>query len=267
MNLLILGGDKRQEILKGFLGESHNVTHYYKFDDLNKSYNEFDMVILPYPATKDGKNLYNSFSENNFPLEEIDKKISFQKVLSGGKVPIKNSIDYAQNEMLLMLNAAATAEAAIAIAVNNTKITLQESRILIIGNGRIGKLLASRLSGFKTNITVSARNIKDFGYLEAFGIKYINTNELCNHIGNFDIIFNTVPSTVLSESALKKCNKNAVLIELASHPYGFDGNIAQKLGLKVIMASALPGKTAPLTAAKNISRAINDLLTNKGEII
>ncbi|MBQ0084354.1 MAG: hypothetical protein KBS52_06285 [Clostridiales bacterium] len=248
MKLLILGGDKRQELLCEILSREHTVSHYFTEEDLNRDFSEFDTVILPLPSTKDGKNLFNPLGNFGYPLENIDKKITHQRVLAGGKVPIKNSVDY-KSEMLLMMNAVPTAEAALALAILNTDKTLQESRCLITGNGRIGKILADRLSAFTSEITVSARKESDFAYISAFGHKPINTADIKDCINDFDIIFNTIPVRIFDKDTLKRCRKDTVLIELASAPYGFDSEIAQSLGLKVIPAPALPGKTAPATAA------------------
>ena len=46
-----------------------------------------------------------------------------------------------------MLNAVPTAEGAVQIAMQELPITISQSRCLIIGNGRIGKALHTRLRG------------------------------------------------------------------------------------------------------------------------
>ena len=51
----------------------------------------------------------------------------------------------------------ATSEAALAILIENTEKTLFGSNILIIGYGRIAKILAEYLKALKANVTVCAR--------------------------------------------------------------------------------------------------------------
>ena len=47
-----------------------------------------------------------------------------------------------------------------------------------------------------------------------------------------------------------------LIIDLASAPGGVDYEIAEKLGIKAILASALPGKVAPDTASDYIKEYV-----------
>ena len=50
------------------------------------------------------------------------------------------------------------------------------------------------------------------------------------------------------------------MIDLASKPGGVDFNLAKELGLKVIWALSLPGKTAPITSGEIIKDTIINIL-------
>ena len=63
------------------------------------------------------------------------------------------------------------------------------------------------------------------------------------------IIINTVPATVLYEAQLERLDKQTMLIELASFPYGFDSAKAMSLGLEVALLPALPAKYAYASSA------------------
>ena len=79
------------------------------------------------------------------------------------------------------------------------------------------------------------------------------------NLGGFDYAVNTIPAPIFGEEALKALAP-AELIELASPPYGFDAEAAARLGLTLTVASGLPGKTAPESAAMAIRDTIYHIL-------
>lgn len=62
-----------------------------------------------------------------------------------------------KREELAVLNTIATAEGAIEIAIANTNKILHGSNVLVLGFGRIGKVLARKLAGLSTKVTCAAR--------------------------------------------------------------------------------------------------------------
>jgi len=146
-------------------------------------------------------------------------------------------------------NGILTAEAALAVARENTDFSICSARTLVIGSGCIALPLISRLKACGAFVTVAARNTAALNKLRLEGI---STCELCFLEGEFDLIFNTVPSQVLSREVLSRLNPSAVIIDLASLPGGLDTQSAEERGFKVVQALALPGKYMPRTAAKII---------------
>ena len=57
------------------------------------------------------------------------------------------------------------------------------------------------------------------------------------------------------------------MVDLASAPGGVDGQAARALGVPVIQALGLPGKTAPATAAAAVRGAVYHILEERGEPI
>jgi dipicolinate synthase subunit A len=80
------------------------------------------------------------------------------------------------------------------------------------------------------------------------------------HLKNADIIFNTVPEILLDKNNMKHINKDTLIIDLASPPYGVDVNDSREFGLKVLYTSSLPGKIAPITTASYILETINHIM-------
>lgn len=89
---------------------------------------------------------------------------------------------------------------------------------------------------------VEARKYADLAMIEGHGYEPLPLGELKNHIHEFDIIFNTVPSMILDRELLKNVKKDALIIDLASKPGGVDFEAAKDYGVRVIWALSLPGK-------------------------
>ncbi len=262
MNIIIVGGDKRQTVLAENLSAiGHNVLHCITEEDYEKHIDSFDAVILPLPTTRNNITVRNDLSDDLIRLDIIEKHITKQKVLTANYA-FQNieSTDYAQNDALALLNAVPTAEGAIALAVNNSDITLWKSSCLVIGFGRTGKILAERLNSLKANVTVSARKMTDFALIDTANIKHIETKDIKKHINKFDFIFNTVDFPIITDEAIRLCKNNCLLIELASPPYGIDLEAARNCGLKAILAPGIPGKTAYITAGNILTEIILKLI-------
>lgn len=62
-----------------------------------------------------------------------------------------------------------TAEGAIQLAMEELPITLHGARVLVIGYGRLGRVLADRLAGLKARVSVAARRYADLAWAENCG--------------------------------------------------------------------------------------------------
>lgn len=157
-----------------------------------------------------------------------------------------------------------TAEGAIQIAMEELCITLHDARALVIGNGRIGKLLSARLAGLGAHVTVSARSNADFAWINAMGMQALDTRSLAGHLAPFDVIFNTAPTRVLGNAELAEMQEETLILDLASKPGGVDFAAAQQLGRRAIWALSLPGKVAPMSSAVAIRDTIYHVLQEEG---
>ena len=157
-----------------------------------------------------------------------------------------------ESEELAILNTIATAEGTIQLAIENTDRILHGSRVLVLGFGRIGKVLARKLIGLSAVVTCAARKDEDFAWIQAYGYKVTNINNIGKDLKQYDIIINTVPHLILTEKRLEYVKDNVLLIDLASNPGGIDRNVVKERKLKFIWALSLPGKVAPTTSAEFI---------------
>lgn len=152
-------------------------------------------------------------------------------------------------------------------AMENSEITLHGSKCIVLGFGRCGKVLAQMLKGIGADLSVEARSLSDLAYIESYGYRPIALRDLTNFIGEYDFIFNTIPSIILDQKKLMKLKKDCLLIELASKPGGIDLEATKRLGIRVVDGQSLPGKVAPETAAKIIFDTILNAYSDMGVIL
>ena len=156
-----------------------------------------------------------------------------------------------------------TAEGAIQLALEELPITLHGSACLIIGFGRVGKVLAAYLRGLGANVTVAVRKYADRAWLRAYGYGSADTENLAASLNRFDLLINTVPARVLGQKELACLKRDCLCIDLASKPGGIDLSAAQQLGIRCIWALSLPGKVAPYTSGEIIRDTILNMLEER----
>ncbi len=225
-------------------------------DGDNGSLSKADVILLPVPTTRDGKNIFCPQANTTIPLDALNKLPQKPLVLSCGCYCGDCCIDYLRIDSFCLLNAVPTAEGAIAEAITDTPFCLWQARVLVIGFGRVAKVLVDRLKALKCDVTVSARKLRDFAHLDALGIKHIKTAEAEQCTAQFDIIFNTVDIPVFSDLTTLK---NTYLYDLSTTGC-LDFDAAKQLGINAKKLPGLPGKVAPDTAGKIIAQTANNLI-------
>ena len=179
-------------------------------------------------------------------------------------------IDYTKDEVFQLRNALPTAEGALAIAMSELRRTLRGSRTLVVGYGRIGKLLGDILRNMGASVTVAARKSTDRALAQLHGCQTIPIHEAPSESAlilpqAYHVIFNTVPVKLIDERILQEISEETLLIDLASAPGGIDYDAANRLGRKTVIALSLPGKVAPITAGEILGDLISaDLEKRRG---
>ncbi len=280
LQYLVVGGDGRQGYLTTCLieekkrvsvifggGFKHIVGDDVEKTDWKNAIRSSDVIIFPLPISKDDENLNADYK---IKLAEIVNEIPSNKVvMAGGVTPkikslfeLKNIevIDYFNREELTVCNAIPTAEGAIEIAMRELPITINNSKCLITGFGRISKILVKVLHGLGAKTTVVARKNADLVWASIYGASVQHIADIKLAVKGKDVIFNTVPFKIINEDALSNVDKSCLIIDVASKPGGVDFEVADRLGINVIWALALPGKVAPKTAGEAIKTAINNIL-------
>lgn len=242
-----LGGDSRTHWAKEYLAsQGCRVEDEWTVDA--------SCVVLPLPAFDGG------IIRGGPPLEAVLPRLRPGVSIFGGQLTPNLArlrgtgaevIDYYQDEEFTAANAAVTAEGALSLMMKELPCCIAGSKILVIGWGRIGKLLAKKLKALGAEVTVAARKDKDLAMAKALGFNAVQTGSYSD-LGTFRVICNTVPAAVFPKEAVEKCAKDVLLLELASSP----GGIYASGGRTLIRAGGLPGKYAPETAGKILGQTI-----------
>lgn len=288
MKVALVGGDRRSALLAQLLWRDGHRVRCYALEKallpaeiprdscLPAALYGADAVILPVPAEK-GPLLNTPLSAQNLTLEELWDNLwpeqwvfgggfgeaSAARALQGGQI----LCDLLRRPGFVTGNAALTAEAAVGILIRESEGSLRHSCCLLLGCGRIGKLLARKLAGLGADVTVMARKAADRALVAELGYTPLEPEALEGRIGDFDLIVNTVPARVLSDAALCCVAPEALLLELASPPGGFNRDLARNIGLRALIAPGLPGQYSPLAAARLMRREIEAALEEGKETL
>lgn len=182
---------------------------------------------------------------------EITDPASADMVISP---PWDPSARYARREEYQIAIARLTAEGAIALLRPETG--LSGAHVLLLGYGRIARLLARELQKAGALVTAAARSGEQRAWAEAESIEALPLDALSGALDRFDVIIGTIPAPVLTEPLLALVRKDALLLELASAPGGIDAAAAHERGLRYIRAPGLPAKYAPERAAVILRDAV-----------
>ena len=234
---------------------------------LEDAVNNSKIIVGPIPLSSDRKRLSTPFGRNNVELSEFVECLK-DKYLIAGNINIKEELeengvqytDLLKREEFSVLNTIATAEGTIQIAMEETQRTVHGSNVLVMGFGRIGKVLAKMLDGIGAKVYCEARKNEDISWIKAYGYNPVHLNDLNDHLNKFDIVINTIPFQILDSERLDLIKKETIIIDLASNPGGVDRKAARDRGIKVIWALSLPAKVAPLTSAEFIKETLYHVL-------
>lgn len=227
-----------------------------------------DIVIGPIPLSSNKVEINTPFSKENISITDLLAKLDGKKFIAGSiseeVMALANGknieiIDIMTREELTVLNTISTAEGAIQIAMQETLSTIHGSNVLVLGFGRVGKILSKMLNGIGARVSCEARKEADIAWIKAYGYNPVHLNVLDENIGNYDIIINTIPSVILNSDRLDKVKQDCLIIDIASNPGGVDRDAARQKGIKTIWALALPGKVAPITSAEFIKETIYNI--------
>lgn len=281
----LFGGDKRQVYMAlSLLNSGYCLYSYRLFDqivhenhtevnNLEELMSKCKILIGPIPLTRDLVSISSNTTYDSSTT--IAHLLNNEHMLIGGMIS-QDIVDVCdmrgvfcydlmKSDKIAIMNAIATAEGAIMEAINYSDINIHQSNCLLLGYGRCGKVLASKLKGLDARLTVAARSEDSLAYASASGFSTINLNNIKTVLPTFQYIFNTIPSLVLDRECLKLVSSDVVIIDIASAPGGIDFEYALNKKIKAKLCLGLPGKVAPRTSADILVSEIEALMKERSD--
>jgi len=281
----IIGGDRREiQVVPALLAAGWQIRSFGLpsaflpqevccCESVRQAVSGVDALILPMPGVREDGTLYTSFLKTvHITAEDLAEVHSGTPLIVGVasdyllKLAEKQGIiitEVLENDCVARQNAIPTAEGAIQLAMENTPVTIDGLKSLVIGYGRIGQALADRLRALGANTTVVNRGATRRAAAIKDGFNVQLWDNLHVALSGAEVVFNTVPAQVLDGMALKKLGRHALVIDLAGAGGGVDKKAAEELGIHYIFAPGLPGKVAPVTAGRVLAglypRLLNEL--------
>ena len=253
------GGQRAAELVRLLKLDGYSVSAYgvelSQTDALEDALGA-DVVILPVPLFGPDGTLNCPGADLSAP-ELLAKFRPGQRVFAGMIPPEMISQaqtagvsmdDYMKHEPMAIANAAATADAALCLTMQETRDTVAGKRCLVLGFGRIGKLLCHRLRGAGAHVTAAARNPNDRAWIRALGMDALDASALAGRLSDFQLVYNTIPAPILDADLLRELPPDCFLMDLASER-GIDAQAASALGITSVWARGLPGRMVPRGAA------------------
>ena len=276
MKILICGGDERSVILARLLQRGGHEVLCFCLDKAElpdgcrgvSSPVEAEVVILPVPAEDAHGLLTAPLGTQSCRIEHILDCAGCGAVIIGGKISaqIKTSaaergqrcFDYMKCPNFTVKNAAITAEGAVSELMRRARSALCDMRILVVGWGRIGKLLINKLSALCPAVYLMSVNTEARALAAELGCPSLPPDCPREIMQSFDAVINTAPAQVIPD--LTAFRDSCILLELASAPGGIDPAEAGAAGLDLTVLRALPGRYAPKSASEAMYSAVSDIL-------
>ena len=274
----IIGGDKRQEYLAEILEKYHisvmtyavSGTSSYPAGSLRELMECCTVIVFPVPFTRDGKTISSLTKQPDLEISSVLFYLRPEHRICGGNIPeaVRTQCesgqipysDFLKNDRIALLNAIATAEGAIMEACRLSPLNFHQNRSVVIGYGKCGSVLADRLKGLHSIVSVCARSEKARTEAGVLGFDTTDVEHLDKILPDTFFVFNTVPAPVLSESLIQLLPAQAVIVDIASAPGGTDFGAAAACGITSSLFLSIPGKTAPYASAQILAGELLSLL-------
>jgi dipicolinate synthase subunit A len=270
LTFAVIGGDRRSFFAAKRLREYGFETNLFGFEN-EKTYDPSEKIraevaLLPVPFSRDGVHLFAPESKEKILISDVLASVSEDALIFvGGANGIADHriTDYAKREDFALMNAVPTAEGALMLALQNGKITVDGMSVAVIGFGRVARAVSRLFSAAGAEITVFARREQARAEVHILGYTAKPLSALTEYAHEYRLLINTVPAKIFERDTLMRIRKDALLMELASAPFGVDFEEAEALGVRTLLASGLPGKYFPETAGYAVAETVLNILREK----
>lgn len=267
-NIACVGGDDRRKYMVSKLNRNNLNVDVINIIDDNIDF--YDAFILPLPATSDNICIKGT----DITFENLINKINPNQVVFTGKLDesIKKKItekgialyDYYSRDEFALKNAVPTALGVLNFVMNNCKKIVPEMNVLVIGYGKCARAICKAFDSLGADVTSASRKYLTVAEAQAHGINGCLIKDVINFSENADVVINTVPVPILKKDFIDTLNKDSLIIDIASAPYGFDYSYAKSAGKKIVLLPSIPGACFPITAGYIIADTIMNIMEEGG---
>ncbi|MDR3051728.1 MAG: hypothetical protein LBU67_08405 [Oscillospiraceae bacterium] len=282
MRMLVVGGDKRSGYLARQAEERGWQAQGAWLDAFDPAYAcawpqdlVFDVFVLPYPHCERDGMIQTPLATRPLPARDVAARVpAGALVITGSLGDVLQGVAQARGwrvhnpgweEGFAVGNAVPSAEGAISVAMASSDTCIHDSCCLVLGYGRLGRVLARMLRGLGARACVAARKPKDRAWARAEGHDACDMAALAPRMAQTRFIFNTVPAPVLDEGLLALLGREAVIIDLSSAPHGVDFEAAARLGVRAWIEASLPGRYAPQYAGCVLLDVVEEIVADEAQ--
>lgn len=281
MKFAVIGGDMRFvklcEMLisdgnevKTFALEKQNIDNVEHCANAREAAGDADCVILPVPVCAREGVLNAPLSGQTHTIEKIFAAAGEGGLVCGGKISQETKalgkkygvrlVDYLEREEMAVANAGLAAEGAVQIIMAETPVSLKKVKCLVLGFGRLGKLVCMKLAAMGAEVFAAARSCEARAWIKELGYTWVDIEKAGDSMGDMNVIVNTIPARVIQKEKLKSIPREAFCLDLASRPGGLDFAAASKMGKNIVWALSLPGAVAPVTSGEIIRDTVYNII-------
>lgn len=268
MRLIACGGDARMlGALEAAKKAGWDTDYICRKEELESLPANADALLLPWPHSfRDGLLCGTQIAKADILkcLPACALAVHGSGIDAQELVKAERAFDPSQDEAFLRANAQLTAEGAVYRAMQRQGRALLNAAVLITGFGRIAQELTLRLAAMGAFVIVCARSETQMRRAHELGAHPVPLSGIAAACRQVEVIFNTVPAHVLGKTALDRISRVALVIELASPPYGMNVEMARHMGINVAVESGLPGRYAPMNAGAALFAALERAITETG---
>lgn len=287
VNVLLLGGDARQLEIINKLCENNATVSICGFEqkkelhekaipiELNKqAFAKLDALLLPAVGCDDDGYVHTVFSSETIQLtDELLAALPKTCVVYAGMAkPYLRElcarhqlqlVELFERDDIAIFNSIPTVEGALMMAIQHTDITIHRSQTMVLGFGRTGISMARGLQALGSNVWVGVNQTQHYARAYEMGLQPFYNKDLEQYVTNIDLLFNTIPTMIITAQIIDRLQKSAVIIDLATKPGGTDFSYAELKGIKALLAPGLPGIVAPKTAGLILADCLSQLILDQ----
>lgn len=176
-------------------------------------------------------------------------------------------LDVMENSQWVQWNSLLTAEGLLGTIIQNTPFSLTTARILLLGYGNCGKAIGTLLSALSSDIYIYDCSADAQETAKAAHLHTLTAQALSEHPQQWNLVINTVPTTILETSLLTQFSQDCIFFDIASAPGGFNPSVMKNLQLTLFQCPGIPGKSAPKTAGYQLAQLVFHHFNKKGDLL